>query len=451
MAAWTVILLLTLLVVRAQMVRPRPETENGRLEQASLAFQARYLVGTARVLGEGADTRVGRQVEAWQPALPWQQVRVAIVAGEVIGPEAALQRLKAIKEPPQPADPPAGNPVARNVLLRLYADYSANELTGPSVADAEREQLQERLGWFGKLALAPPGSESPLREQAISMARRTFYLVIGGVVVLGIVGLMGLVLLVVFVALLLAGRLPGIRPAPGRSGVYAEAFACWLALFVVLSVAGGVLFGPEAAGAAGLLSMMGSMMAMGWPLMRGVSWPELCVDVGWTSGRRWDVELAAGVGCYAMAIPLILLAALLTATAFGLANPGAELRATAGHPAAEQLAVGTWWQRAQLLLLACVIAPIVEEFAFRGLLYRHLRDATGAMRLGSSVLLSAVLSSVLFALLHPQGWMAVPVLTAIAMALAFMREWRGTLVPSILAHGLNNAVVMGVLLVMLSK
>ncbi len=479
-AAWVVIVAVTLLVASMQVLQPAAEVEEGRLERAMVTFQARYLVGAASVLGERTAGPVERQVEAWQPQLPGQQMRVAVVAGELIGPEAALERLRAVEEAPAgrgqshfrgearfpltnilaaakvgtvPGERsvPAEVPPARGVLLRLYQDYSDNRLDAPSVDEAERERLQQQLGWLGKLALAPPGSDTALREQVLADARRTFYMVLGGVAVLGVLAVVGFVVLVIFLAFLFANTLPGLKPSPERRGIYAEAFACWLVLFVGLSIAGGVVFGPDAVGATGFLSMLGSLAALGWPGMRGVSREQLRADLGWTGGQGAGVELAAGVGCYAMAIPLVVLAVSLTGVLAGFAGQSLQLNTAPAHPAAEWIAEGTWWQRIQILVLACVAAPIVEEIAFRGLLYRHLRDATRTMRRGGSVLLSAAVSSVLFALLHPQGLLAVPALTAIALALTFMREWRGTLLPSIVAHGLNNALVMAVLLTILAK
>ncbi len=451
-AAWAVILAVTVMVASAHMLQPRRPTENGRLHGAVATFQTRYLVGAASVLGERAAEPLERQVKQWQPDAPETQLRAAVTAGELIGPEAALERLRAIDHQPQADGTPHEFAAPREVLVRLYEDYAEDRIDGPSASPAQRQQLRERLGWLGDLALAPPGSDTALREQVLAAARRTFFFVVGGVVALAVLGLVGVVVLVVFLAYLFANVLPGLRPAPERSGIYAEAFAWWLVAFVGLSIAGGWVFGPDALGATGFLAMIGSLAALAWPRMRGIPWEHVRDDVGWTTGRGAGVELLAAVGCYAMAIPLVVLALILTGAIIGgWAHQGFGTLATATHPAAEWLVEGTWWQRVQVLLLACVIAPIVEEVAFRGLLYRHLRDATRTMRRGSSVLLSAAVSSVLFALLHPQGLLAVPALTAIALALTFTREWRNTLVPSIVAHGLNNAVVMAVLLTILAK
>ena len=45
-------------------------------------------------------------------------------------------------------------------------------------------------------------------------------------------------------------------------------------------------------------------------------------------------------------------------------------------------------------------------------------------------------------LTHPQGILAVPGLMALALGFSLMREWRGTLLPSMIAHGINNGLLM---------
>jgi hypothetical protein len=87
------------------------------------------------------------------------------------------------------------------------------------------------------------------------------------------------------------------------------------------------------------------------------------------------------------------------------------------------------WVWLQLVLVASVAAPVVEETMFRGVFYRHLREATRRFAPALSVLASALVSSLLFAVIHPQGWPGVPLLTGLALAFALAREWRGSLVP----------------------
>jgi membrane protease YdiL (CAAX protease family) len=85
---------------------------------------------------------------------------------------------------------------------------------------------------------------------------------------------------------------------------------------------------------------------------------------------------------------------------------------------------------------------------FRGVLYRHLREASARLGFVGSFLASAVLVSFIFAVIHPQGVLAVPGLAALALAFTLVREWRGTLIPGMVAHAVNNGVLM--LLVLLT-
>ena len=93
-------------------------------------------------------------------------------------------------------------------------------------------------------------------------------------------------------------------------------------------------------------------------------------------------------------------------------------------------------------LVACVGAPITEEIMFRGVLYRYLRELSRTWTLILSLVFSMVISSVLFAAIHPQGLTFIPVLGALAVAFCIGREWRGSLVAPMIAHGVNNGAVM---------
>ena len=106
------------------------------------------------------------------------------------------------------------------------------------------------------------------------------------------------------------------------------------------------------------------------------------------------------------------------------------------------LARGDWIIRLQFFFLASFVAPVVEEILFRGVLYRHLREFTHRLGAMVSVIGSGLISSFIFAVIHPQGLLVVPVLMSLACCFALMREWRSTLIPSILAHGFSNGLVL---------
>jgi membrane protease YdiL (CAAX protease family) len=149
------------------------------------------------------------------------------------------------------------------------------------------------------------------------------------------------------------------------------------------------------------------------------------------------VEVLCGVGTDLCAVPVL---------AVGLALLAVLTRLRPGAPAPTHPIIGValekgWWVWAQVFVVACVLAPLVEEIMFRGALYRHLREACGRWGRGLSVTVAAAGSGFVFAVIHPQGWLAVPALAGLAVVFALAREWRGTLLPPMIAHGINNGVV----------
>ncbi len=93
---------------------------------------------------------------------------------------------------------------------------------------------------------------------------------------------------------------------------------------------------------------------------------------------------------------------------------------------------GTW---TGLIVLAVVIAPLSEEFIFRGLLYQGLRRANGV---GWSILWS----SLLFAVVHPP--VGAPAVFVLAAVNAWVMERTGRITPCILIHAGYNAFIIWV-------
>jgi membrane protease YdiL (CAAX protease family) len=128
----------------------------------------------------------------------------------------------------------------------------------------------------------------------------------------------------------------------------------------------------------------------------------------------------------------------------GGGNPADDFRPPhlPGHPVANAAMQGDLWERVQVFLLASLVAPFIEEIMFRGVLYRHLREASCRFRFFWSILLSAAISGFIFAAMHPPGFVAVPALMAVAFGLTLVREWRGTLIPGMVTHGVYNGVLL---------
>jgi membrane protease YdiL (CAAX protease family) len=177
-------------------------------------------------------------------------------------------------------------------------------------------------------------------------------------------------------------------------------------------------------------------------------------------GRVWDwgcgrpaTEAAWGAPVYAAAFFLFTFGALVMAGLMRLDNlmrgPEGPFDPPRGptHPATDWLLHGGWPGLIGTFFAAAVAAPLVEETMFRGVLYRHLREAAGRRwgRVGAA-LVSALVVSFVFAAIHPQGWLAVPPLMALALAFALAREWRGHLPAPMVAHGLHNTALLTLVL-----
>ncbi len=157
-----------------------------------------------------------------------------------------------------------------------------------------------------------------------------------------------------------------------------------------------------------------------------------------------------------MTMPIIgagLLLTLLLMVVQGLFHGGGDAFAGTGgpaHPIIVELASGSTASRVVIVLLAAVAAPLVEETMFRGVLYRQVRTAFARLGTAMSIVLSTLVVSFVFALIHPQGWVAIPALMSIAIGMTLVREWRGSLIASIVVHATNNGIIVGMLILLLS-
>ncbi len=192
---------------------------------------------------------------------------------------------------------------------------------------------------------------------------------------------------------------------------------------------------------------LGTLVVLGWPVLRGIAWTQVRHDIGWTLGREPVLEPAAGLACYVMALPIVAVGLVVSLLLMSLRNQvGAFGLGMAQnqpvHPIVEFIVHGSASDRVLVFIDACILAPIMEETMFRGFLYRHLRELTCRWRWVVSFLVSATITSFLFAAIHPQGLVAVPVLMALAFGFTMAREWRGSLIPCMVAHGFNNGMVI---------
>ena len=92
-----------------------------------------------------------------------------------------------------------------------------------------------------------------------------------------------------------------------------------------------------------------------------------------------------------------------------------------------------------VMFLVCVMAPVAEEFLFRGLLFTSLRASTGLWP-------AAIITGVVFGAIHagssPAGFL-VP-LAVFGVGLCLIYAWTRSLYPCVALHAVNNAIAFGV-------
>ncbi|MCA9296336.1 MAG: CPBP family intramembrane metalloprotease [Phycisphaerales bacterium] len=451
---------------------PNPEDPVGMV---LMRMQMRYIVGASEVTPDTG--MLFQSAQSMNVGTLGQRQCFVPVAAEIAGREKAHEVLADLQRDIDDMEARDTDPKfelteeQRNVNAALEALYGDASLDGPTavaqLTDDQRAVLEQELEWFGELALLPEGIDDAAARQSMLAPAMRMVAVMVAVAVLGIgLGVIGFIGLIVMIVMLAQGKFASsITPGRVAHGIYAETFAIWLVAFMLLQVGLGVLFDqkvlPESmAMPATLAAFFGSLVVLAWPVMRGANFSDVRKDIGWTLGRTPALEPLFGPMFYVIGLPILglgvactfLLMVLQGAFTFGAGGAESLFAPTGGpaHPVVLDMAAGDWSARIMLLLLAAVAAPIVEETMFRGVLYRHLRDGFRPMAFVLNVMASTALSSFVFAIIHPQGWVAAPVLMSLATVFCLAREWRGTLIPSMLVHGISNGIVMTMLLVVLS-
>ena len=154
-------------------------------------------------------------------------------------------------------------------------------------------------------------------------------------------------------------------------------------------------------------------------LWRRVDWSNL----GWRplSSLWWRRAAAAGLATIFLTNIVALLVILLLGEP--LENPQIDFVVPEGF---------SWSGLIGMTLLAGIFVPFAEEFLFRGVIFRWMRQHTGFRT-------AAILSSAIFGLFH-----GVPAVIAGAFVLGLISAWvyerSGSLWGAVVVHVLNNGV-----------
>ncbi len=307
------------------------------------------------------------------------------------------------------------------------------------VNESERNQLQESFGeWFASLAPGEDGSASPAagkirtRAVAIFMVGTAFFLCL-------LAGLLaGAILVIIHGNRMNRGlKVNALEVAGAQDGVYLECFALYLGMMSFGSLGAELIHSSLA-----IVSYTGAVIVpFVWPFFRKISWGEFRKNIGWHRGEGFFREVGAGIVGYfgvlsiasvgiTITAVLIFLSKLYADDAVGGAAPGPE-----PHPIVGWIFEGSVWAKLACLFLASVFAPFFEETFFRGMFHRYLRGRF-------AFLVSALIGGLIFAVLHPQGFYAVPALAAMGVGFALLREWRDSLIAPMVAHAINNGVLV---------
>jgi membrane protease YdiL (CAAX protease family) len=331
----------------------------------------------------------------------------------------------------------------------LLHDAVKNALRQPDSLDPAAEALiEQELDWFGRALLSyrsPP--TDPRRLAVEAEAQRVLFVLFAAFAAAGFALLTGvLIWCVLIVSLALRG--PTVRltaPSPvAPPAIYLEAVALYLGLYILLGVVGMALGAVQAAVLLGAVMMSAaSICGILWPMWRSGDADAARRDLGLTAGRGVFAEIGAGIIGYLACLPILLagiigtllLMVIYAAVSQLLGAPVDELP-TAPHPVLEWVAHGSSVTRLGVLLLAAGLAPLFEEIMFRGAM---LNGVTRRLGVTGGMFLMAFI----FAVIHPQGLLAVPALMSIAIGLALLRMWRGgCLIAPMTAHAIHNGAIV---------
>jgi membrane protease YdiL (CAAX protease family) len=188
-----------------------------------------------------------------------------------------------------------------------------------------------------------------------------------------------------------------------------------------------------------LLSTAAAMLPVALPLFLYVRYGRRAFISPQALGfctASWKIDIVCGAAGYMAGIPLLYLARTLSENVFrGVEtplNPAISAFAGSDNPIFQLL----------IFMQAALLAPLIEETLFRGVFFQSLEARMGKWA-------SAILASAVFAILHPQlplGFLGIFVLGLVFNGLFVLRR---SLLPAIIAHAINNGLILIFLLTLI--
>lgn len=384
---------------------------------------------------------------------PMARLAAAMVLARAGERERGLEQIRLAQESKQDAPQAELVDAVRAAVTAWPARGGDGERpTAPDALTVEQwKSLDAHMGWFATLAHADLAAE-PAAVKSVSdgFGRLMLLLAIAAIWFVG-VGLAGLVLLVVLASLAILKRIrSGIEISPSMHVILGETFIAWMLVFLVIRLVSGWLFdrGEPGVGAMwlSLACTFASLLALAWAGVRGVRWSAFAE----AAGLRWHGGLFRfcwmSATSYACALPCMGIG-VAVGLALSSLMKGRSFQ-DVSHPVQEMLPGASGGMVVALFAIACVAAPVVEEIAFRGLLYGHVRQETARWRRFLSIAFAMLFSATIFAAIHPQGVLAVPALAGVSLGFCITREWSGSVYPGMVAHGVHNGILLSLNMVL---
>jgi len=379
-----------------------------------------------------------------------------ILLNEMEGAAAALDHFRKIEDrvAQHPKKMTEKQQKIGQAIESLLMEYAAGDFESTRNDQQVSSLLKKELGWFGELLLVPAGCNDPDARQAVLSSANVMFWSFGAIMMLGLLAtFLGVILLIVIIALTSTGKISmQLQSSSTPAVVYLQTFSIWLLLFLGLQLSLGMILDviqfPSGVGRLIVsgLGFFGSLAALIWPLTRGVSAAQLLRDLGldWTLKTVLRDGVVAGFA-YIAVLPGLLVAVIFIAVASASQTPD-EFSGSKGpaHPVQPLVSEGDASVFLGVLFVACIAAPIVEEIMFRGVLYRHLRSYSQFWSRLSSILFACLINSFIFAAIHPQGLLGIPLLMTLAIGFSLAREYQDSLFASIVMHGINNFMALTV-------
>lgn len=144
-------------------------------------------------------------------------------------------------------------------------------------------------------------------------------------------------------------------------------------------------------------------------------------------------DVMYGIGGYCASIPLLFLSAIII---IPIESKLGKVLPTPSNPAialvSSSKTAGEW---VLLFFLIACIAPVIEEIVFRGILQNAIKRKAGPW-------IGIFFSACIFSFLHPQLPIGFLPILVLGIVFGILAEARKSLVPSIIAHGMNNGVII---------